>query len=109
MATSAADQVSVNNTPDHQRFEAEIDNSLVGFAEYRLDGGSITFTHTEVHDDAEGKGVGSALAKAALDDARARGLRVIPRCRFIASYISRHAEYLDLVDEAHRDLVSDDE
>ena len=45
----------------------------------------------------EGKGVGSALAKGALDAVRAGGLGVEPRCPFFASYIRRHKEYADLV------------
>jgi predicted GNAT family acetyltransferase len=50
--------------------------------------------------------VGSALAKTALDDARSRNLRVVPQCQFIAGYIARHSEYLDLVEEENRELVS---
>ena len=54
-------------------------------------------------DDAyEGQGVGSELAAGALDDARARGLRVLPYCPFIRGYIERHQEYLDLVPEGER-------
>ncbi len=40
--------------------------------------------------------IGSAIARAALDSARARGLRVIPQCPFIRAYIERHPEYQDL-------------
>jgi len=47
----------------------------------------------------EGKGIGNELAKAALDYARSEGLRVVPRCRFIAAYIKRHPQYQDLVEE----------
>ena len=43
-------------------------------------------------------GVASHLAQVALDDARAQGLRVIPRCPFVADYIARHPEYADLVE-----------
>ncbi len=57
----------------------------------------ITFTHTEVGDAFEGRGVGGQLARRALDDARARGLRVQPRCSFIRSWIDRHDDYQDLV------------
>jgi predicted GNAT family acetyltransferase len=41
--------------------------------------------------------VGSQLAAGALDAVRERGLRVIPRCPFIAGYLSRHQEYADLL------------
>src|SRR5690606_17493780 len=54
-------------------------------------------THTVVETAAEGRGVGSALARTALDAARAEGLRVVPQCPFIAAYIARHPDYADLV------------
>ena len=106
MTAAATPEVSVADAPDRHRFEAELDGSLVGFAEYHMDGPAIVFTHTEVFDEAEGKGVGSALARTALDEARSRGLRVVPQCHFIGGYISRHDDYADLVDEEHRELVS---
>lgn len=82
----------VNNTAAH-RFELEVDGH-VGKAWYRLSPGTITFTHTEVPDALAGKGVGTRLAKAALDYAKAEGLAVVPLCPFIAAYIKRHpAEY----------------
>jgi predicted GNAT family acetyltransferase len=57
----------------------------------------VIFTHTEVLPAFEGRGVGSALAKGALDAVRAEGSSVEPRCPFIAAYIRRHPAYADLV------------
>jgi hypothetical protein len=94
---SAENAVMVTDNADGHRFEARLDGQLVGFAEYRLDGGTIVFTHTQVDDAAEGRGVGSALAVFGLDDARRRGLAVVPKCPFIRSYIERHPAYADLV------------
>ena len=55
------------------------------------------FTHTEVDDRFEGQGVGSALARFALDDVRAEGTRrVVPRCPFIKGWIDKHPDYADL-------------
>jgi predicted GNAT family acetyltransferase len=45
----------------------------------------------------EGRGFGSRLAEAALDDARRQALAVVPLCPFIAWYIEQHPEYRDLV------------
>ena len=60
--------------------------------------GRIAFLHTEIYESFEGMGLGGRLARAALDDARARGLVVVPYCPFIAAYIERHFdEYGDLV------------
>jgi predicted GNAT family acetyltransferase len=41
--------------------------------------------------------VGSQLVRGALDDLRARGLRVVPLCPFVAAYLRRHPEDADLV------------
>lgn len=79
------------------RYVAEVGGELAGYAEYELRDGGITFTHTVVDSAFEGHGVGSGLAAAALDDARARGLRVTPRCSFVAAYIDGHPDYQDLV------------
>ena len=71
---------------------------LAGFAEYELRGEHITFTHTEIADAFEGQGLGGALAAGALDGARGAGQLVTPLCPFIAAYIRRHPQYLDIVD-----------
>jgi predicted GNAT family acetyltransferase len=89
--------VAVTDVPAASRYEARVDDRLVGFVDYRLARDTITFIHTEVLPGAEGGGVGSRLARTVLDDARARGLRVRPVCPFIAAYIRRHPAYDDLV------------
>ena len=89
--------ITVADVPERHRYEAVVDG-YVAFAEYFLRGDVITFVHTVVPGELEGRGIGSALAKAALDDVRSRGLRVVPRCPFIRAYIERHDEYADLLD-----------
>jgi predicted GNAT family acetyltransferase len=89
--------VVVADAPGEGRFEARIDGQLVGFVTYRRTAGTIAFLHTEVLPGQEGGGVGSALARSVLVDARARGLRVRPLCPFIKAYIRRHPEHADLV------------
>ena len=61
-----------------------------------LRGDTMDILHTEVADEYEGKGYGSALARAALDHARASRLKVVPTCPFLRSYLDRHPEYADL-------------
>ena len=91
--------IAVTDDPEAGRFEARLAGELAGAAYYRrLDESRVMFTHTEVDDAYEGRGVGSALARGALDAVRARGERVVPMCRFIAGYIDKHPEYQDLVD-----------
>lgn len=94
--------VTFADDPDERRYEVRVGGELAGFASYRAQPGSISFTHTEVDDGFEGQGLGSRLAAFALDDARGRGLAVLPFCPFVKGYIERHREYLDLVPEERR-------
>ena len=89
----------VRDAPDRSRYEVTVDGELAGFAEYRDQDGARVFTHTEVFDAFEGQGVGSALARGALDAVRAAGTPVVAKCPFIAGYIERHDEYQDLLRE----------
>jgi predicted GNAT family acetyltransferase len=97
MSSSSNEITFVDNVAQH-RYEASIDGQLAGYAEYNLLTDAVMFTHTEVLPAHEGKGVGSAIARHVLDDARARQLHVIPVCQFIAGYIRKHRDaYADLV------------
>jgi predicted GNAT family acetyltransferase len=89
--------VEVVDNAAESRFEVTVGGRLAGISEYAMGQGVITFTHTEVDDAFEGLGIGSRLAKEALDSARERGLGVRPLCPFIAGYINAHPEYADLV------------
>jgi uncharacterized protein len=103
-------EIEIRDSPPESRYEALVDGALAGFAQYRLHGERITFFHTEVEPAYEGKGVGSALARGALDDVRRRGLGVIALCPFIAGFIRGHAdEYLDLVVPAMREQLTSGE
>jgi len=87
---------TVRDNATHHRYELETEGH-VAFAEYRLAAGVITFVHTEVPKELGGKGVGSALARGALEDVRRRGLRVVAECPFIKGFIAKHAEFNDLL------------
>ena len=89
--------VQITNNAEKHRYEAFIGNELAGYCEYNLLTDAIMFTHTEVLEAHEGKGIGSAIAKHVLDAARSDGKHVIPVCQFIAGYIRKHREYADLV------------
>ena len=94
--------MTVHNNQRAHRFELEIDGHLAK-AWYRLSPGLITFTHTDVPDELAGRGIGSRLAKGALDIVRAEGLKVVPLCPFIAAYIGKHPEYADLLHDPAAD------
>ncbi|HLJ00141.1 MAG TPA: GNAT family N-acetyltransferase [Bradyrhizobium sp.] len=84
------------NNKAHHRFELTVEGHLAA-TYYKIEGGVITFIHTEVPPELGGKGVGSALVKDALDQVRADGLKVIPQCPFVKAYIDKHPEYADMV------------
>ena len=83
--------------PASGRYVISVDGVDAGFSMYGERDGIVTFRHTEVDPSFEGQGLGSALARGALDDARARGLKVKALCPFISSYLKRHPEYQDIV------------
>ena len=78
------------------RFELDTDAGAA-LAFYRLHDGVMTFTHTEVPASLRGRGIGSALMHGVLDSVRAQGLKVVPRCPFVAQYIARNPEFGDLL------------
>ena len=55
--------------------------------------GRLNFFHTYVPNELRGRGVADELVRHALDDALARGYKVIPSCWFVRVYIDRHAKY----------------
>ena len=71
-----------------------------GFIIYGERDGEVILFHTEVDGSIEGRGLGSTLVSGALDDIRARGLRVVALCPFVRAYLKRHPEYGDLVASA---------
>jgi uncharacterized protein len=90
------DGMTVTNNEVAQQFEVHV-GGLLARLMYERTGERVIFAHTEVPAVLEGRGVGSLLARAALDDARARQLQVVPHCPFVRGYIERHPEYRELV------------
>ncbi|MDP9360956.1 MAG: N-acetyltransferase [Acidobacteriota bacterium] len=88
--------LEVRHNREDDRFESDVDGG-VAFVEYIIDGDEITFTHTEVPKEAEGKGIAGNLVASALAYAREAKLRVIPQCAYVASWMKRHREYDDIL------------
>ena len=94
--------LTVRDNPERHRFEIDLGDGTFAIAEYTLPAGKMMFTHTEVPDAHEGKGIGTMLIRFALDAARERGLKVIPICPFFAGYMQTNADTHDLLDSAWR-------
>jgi predicted GNAT family acetyltransferase len=76
------------------RYELDTPHGLA-VAVYHQQGDRLIFIHTEVPSADEGQGVGSELVRAALDDTRRRGFKIVPACSFVADFVRRHPEYDD--------------
>ena len=100
-------QVTVEHEPEAQRFVvrlrdgerlqiAHLQNlAVLGYAQPRRD--LLDLQHTFVPESARGLGVGDALVEAALRHAQASGMRIIPTCPFVRSWVERHREHDALV------------
>ena len=98
------DDIRIIDNPDKHRFEADLGNA-VAIAEYNLLSHAIMFTHTEVPEGHEGRGIGTRLIEYALGEARKRGLQVIPICPFFAAYMKKHEEVQDLLTPAYARIL----
>lgn len=95
---SAEDRPDVIRDPEAGRFVLA-DAPDRAYLVYRQEDGRLTLVHTDVDDELEGEGVGSALVRAALDHAEDAALTVVPECGFVAGWLDRHpqrAERLDI-------------
>jgi predicted GNAT family acetyltransferase len=94
--------VRMNTTPAvvhnaaASRFEVNVEGQLAG-AEYEFVGGNMVFTHTLVPPALRGRGLAEHLVRAGLAHAREHGLRVVPQCSYVATFIKRNAEFADLL------------
>ena len=103
MADPPSTAVTVTDAPARERFEAHVDGDLAGFLTYHHRPEHLSLVHTEVDEAFEGRGVGGALVRAAVDRASAEGLDVLPFCPFAREWLARHPEHVDLVPAARRE------
>jgi predicted GNAT family acetyltransferase len=89
--------VSVTENKDASRFEARVEGELAGILDYRLAGSVATMPHTQVEPRFEGRGIGSALVRCAVDTARQRHWQIVPACWFVAAWIDRHPDAAELL------------
>lgn len=90
----------VNDNPDRGRYEITLDGEPVGLLTYRVDEDVMTMLHAEIDPAHGGRGLGTVLAREALEDARTRGLSVRPLCPFVAAVVRA-------APEAYAGLIAD--
>lgn len=102
------DPIAVVNNSATSQYETTV-GGLTAFLSYELRGNRIALIHTEVPQALSGRGIAGALARFALDEARARGWTVIPECEYVQAWLRRHADYMDLIAEPWRTRLSQPE
>lgn len=86
---------AVRHNEAQTRYELDTEHGMA-VAVYRQQGDALVFVHTEVPPEDEGKGIGAQVVRAALDDSRARGFKIVPACSFVVAFMRRHPEYNDV-------------
>jgi predicted GNAT family acetyltransferase len=104
MNSAATDAPVVTDNPAASRYELHVGEELAGFLDYKLrqHDTEISLVHTEIKPAFQGDHLATRLARFSLDDARRRGLAVLPYCPYLTSWIKKHPEYADLVPEDRR-------
>ena len=91
-------------TAEADRFTIAVDGQSVGLAEFADRDGQRVFTHTEVADGFEGRGLATILIAEALQATRDAGLRVVAVCPMVAGYVNKHHEFDGVVDPVSGDI-----
>ncbi len=86
--------MDVIHNEEEQKFQI-FSEGVEAFLGYEMDGNEILMYTTQVPKELGGKGVGSLLAKTALDFAVEHHYKIVSSCSFISTYIERHKEYKD--------------
>lgn len=86
----------VKDNPAEERFEVHDGDQLAGLLYYEPRGEALALIHTEIDPAFSGRGLGSVLVRRTLEQLRERGVRIIPLCPFVRSWMEKHPEYDDL-------------
>ena len=89
------DELKVTHNPAENRFETWINDQLSKL-DYIEDGGTIVMTHVGVDPEHRGAGVAGKITEVALTYAREKSLRVVPMCSYVATYIRRNPQHVEL-------------
>lgn len=79
------------------RFEVRAGDAPPAFLSYVHEGESVVLEHTFVPEEMRGRGMAAVLVRAALDEARQRHWKIVPRCAYVAKFTERHQEFADLI------------
>lgn len=91
--------LTILDNQQNQQFQILLDDEMA-YLEYRLHDGVLVLMHTEVPDKLGGKGIASALATHAFNYARAHHMKVKVYCPFVLTWLKKHSEQMDIVDQS---------
>ena len=80
-----------NNEADHN-FEFVVEGHR-SFIDYKIKDGKIYLVHTEVPEELEGRGIASVMVSKAFKYIEESGLKLVPLCSYVQSYLQRHPEW----------------
>jgi predicted GNAT family acetyltransferase len=91
------DKLTITDNPAGRRYEARIGEQLVGWVDYGRVRNRLVAIHTEVPPEFGGRGIGSALVKHVVADARSSGFSITPRCPLFVTWFERHPADRDVL------------
>lgn len=92
------EELELQVRPESNRLELIVGN-YTALIEYKLLHNNLLLLHTEVPEELEGKGVGSAIVLKTLQYAKEKHYRIVPLCPFVQAYLKRHSEWNEIVSE----------
>ena len=99
--TEADPEPRVVRNDERRRYELRVGPDLAAYSAFREPGGDrageIVFTHTEVGEAFGGRGLGTRLVTAAVEDAIERDRRIVPLCPFVGKVLRRTQAYDEYV------------
>lgn len=94
-------ELSVVENEGLRRYELLLDGATAGTLDFRILGEQRVLGHTEVSADHRGRGLGTALIQAVLDDLIAEEVRITNYCPAVERFLQGHPTYLVVLDPSH--------
>lgn len=89
--------MSVEHDAVARRFTVAASSGTAVLAYAPAGTGTLELYSTYVPPADRGRGIAARLVEAAVQHARAEGLRIIPSCWYVAQWLRHHPEHADLV------------
>lgn len=95
------DQTIFRRNDEAKRYELEYEG-ITAFIDFKKNASSrrIYLVHTEVPEEFRNQGLAEKLVLKSLNDVKDMGWDLMPLCPYIVTYLKRHPEWVDIVDES---------